>query len=116
MATFTKEKASASTGGKNIAIAATATPGTALHTTGTSSTTIDEVTLELCNTANAARLVTLEWGGTTSADNVKLSLDPYEIRVFTGILMGDGTTGRTVAAFADVSGVNAHIWVNRIAA
>jgi len=49
MATFTKALLSGSTQGKGIKVVATASTGTTIHTTGTSSTTVDEVWLYAYN-------------------------------------------------------------------
>jgi hypothetical protein len=69
-----KMKLSSSTDGRPIKIAATATPGTTVHTAGSG---IDIVYLQLCNTDTTARKVTIEWGGTTSPDDtIELTIPP----------------------------------------
>lgn len=62
----TQQKLSGSTDGKPILVAATATPGTAIHTaTASTTTTWDEVWLWATNNHTAAVLLTIEFGGTT---------------------------------------------------
>lgn len=116
MATFEKVKLSASTGGRRVKVAATSSAGTTIHATGISATVIDEVTLDLCNTSASAVTATVQWGGTTATDDeVKISLDPYEVRQYTGILHGDGSAGRTIAVYAGTTNVvTVGGWVNRI--
>jgi len=58
MATYTKVKLSESTTGRMIKVAQTATAGTLIHATGTSSTIIDEVWLYAVNSDTTARKLT----------------------------------------------------------
>lgn len=67
--TFSKLELSGSTDGRNIKIAATSSPGTAIHTATSSTTGYDEVWLWAVNSDSTARLLTLQWGGTTSPDD-----------------------------------------------
>ena len=67
MATITKHLLSGSTDGKQIKVAATATPGTAIHTAH--ATALDEVWLWADNDDVADILLTIEWGGVTDVDN-----------------------------------------------
>lgn len=114
MATFEKVHLSGSTGGREIIPSATASPGSTIHTTGTSATIIDEVTLIISNTQSTAQTVRLQWG-MDSVNPIVFSLDPYEVRQFTHILSGDGTTGRVIKVWAGSAAVCAvHGWVNRI--
>jgi hypothetical protein len=66
---YTREPLSASTHGRGIKIAATATPGTTIHTGQASTTLVDVVTLYAYNSDTVTRRLTLEWGGTTSPDD-----------------------------------------------
>jgi hypothetical protein len=121
MATFDKKLLSGSTGGKAIKVAATATPGTTIHTTGTSSSDIDEVWLYATNTSGSDVLLTVEYGGTTSPDDlieVTITAEAGLTLILPGtVLTGDGAAGRTVAAFAGTADViNVHGYVNRITA
>lgn len=120
MATFTKTLLSGSTRGRGIKVAATATPGTTIHTTGTSATTIDEVWLYAYNSDTSARLVTIEFGGTSSPDDhIKITIPAQSglVLIAPGLtLTGDGSAGSTISAFcATTNVVTFHGYVNRIA-
>lgn len=64
----------ASAEGDAIKVAATSTPGTLLHTAGASG--VEVLTLYAVNTSSTTVTLTLEWGGTTSPDD----LVPQDIR------------------------------------
>jgi hypothetical protein len=68
MATFSKVKLSASTDGKGVKIAATATAGTTVHTAH--ATALDEIYCWVSNTDSSDRTITIEWGGVTDPDNL----------------------------------------------
>lgn len=57
---------SGSTNGKPIPVAATATPGTLIHTATQTANEADEIYLWVSNVTGAAAVLTLEWGGTAS--------------------------------------------------
>lgn len=61
---------SGSTNGRGILVAATATPGTTIHTATSTSTEIDEITLYANNSHTADILLTIELGGVTSPDDL----------------------------------------------
>lgn len=61
MAVFSGSVLSGSTNGKPIPVAASATPGTTIHTAG--ATGYDEVYLWASNVTAAAATLTIEWGG-----------------------------------------------------
>lgn len=65
-----KRKLSGSTDGKPILIAATATPGTTVHTAvaGTTAGTFDEVWIYAYNGHTASVVLTIEYGGATVPD------------------------------------------------
>lgn len=104
MASITKVLLSGSTGGKQIKVAATATAGTTIHTTGTSASILDEVWLWAYNGDTAAIQLTIEWGGTTNPDdNIVQSIGAQSglVLVVPGlVLAGTGAAASTVAAFA----------------
>lgn len=104
MTTFTKVLLSGSTGGKQIKVAATATPGDLIHTTGTSATALDRITLYATNQDATAITLTIEWGGTTDPDDrISVSIpSKSSLTLVTPplLLSGDGAAGRTVRAFA----------------
>jgi hypothetical protein len=119
MATFSKVLLSGSTGGRLIKVAATATPGTTIHATGTSATIIDEIWLYASNTDSTDRKLTIEFGGTSAPDD----LIEFTVKAESGlylmvpglVLTGDGAAARTVRAFAASANVlNIGGFVNRI--
>lgn len=109
MATFSKELLSGSAGGRLIKVAATATPGTTIHATGTSSTIEDEIWLYAVNSDTTDRKLTIEFGGTSAPDD----LIEFTVKAESGlylvvpglVLTGDGSSARTVRAFAATTNV-----------
>ena len=119
MATFTKVKLSGSTEGKAIKVVQTASTGTTIHATGTSSSIIDEVWLYAYNSSASAVTLTIQFGGTTAVDNdIKLSLPAASglTLVVPGlILTGTGSAANTVYAYAGTTNVvTVSGYVNRI--
>lgn len=120
MATFTKTTLSGSTQGKGIKVVATASTGTTIHATGTSSTTIDEIWLYAYNSHTSAVVLTIQFGGTTSPDNdIKVTVPQGAglSLVCPGlILTGTGAAANTVSAYAATANViTLSGYVNRIA-
>ena len=119
MATFTKQTLSGSTDGRAIKVAATGTPGTTIHTGSSTATVIDEIWLYAQNTDTTARKLTIEWGGTTSPDDLIEITIPAEsglTLVAPGLLIkGNATAALVVRAFAATANVvTIHGYVNRI--
>jgi hypothetical protein len=119
MATFTKTLLSGSTQGKGIKVVATASTGTTIHATGTSSSTIDEVWLYAYNSSTGPVTLTIQYGGTTSPDNdIKIDLPATSglTLVVPGlILTGTGAAANTVYAYAGTANVvTISGYVNRI--
>lgn len=110
MATFSKQLLSGGVNGRPIAVAATATPGTVLHTAH--ATDLDEITLFACNTTGASVELTIEWGGVTTGDRTVVTLPSKEgdVLIAAGKLL---TGGLVVRAFAP-AGININGFVNRI--
>jgi hypothetical protein len=119
MATFTKLTLSASTDGRAIKVAATATPGTTIHTGPSSASEIDEVWLYAMNTDTAARKLTVEWGGVSSPDDlieIVLPAEPGLVLIAPGLLIKGNATPLLVRAFAATADViTIHGYTNRIA-
>lgn len=117
MASYSRQLLSASANGRAIPVAATATPGTAAHVAQAGTTGYDEIYLWVSNVTNAARLLTIEWGGTGNpADHLvhQLSIPANSppIPVITGQVL---QAGLTVALFADAANaLNVTGFVNRI--
>jgi hypothetical protein len=114
MATITKHILSGSTYGQPISVAATGTPGTTIHTTGTSATIIDEIWLYATNNDTVARNLTIEYG----SGNISLSLLPKTglTIILTGlVLTGSGSAGTVVKAFASSANqIQLSGYVNRV--
>jgi hypothetical protein len=119
MASFTKLTLSGSTDGRAIKVAATATPGTTIHTGPSSASEIDEVWLYAMNTDITPRKLTVEWGGTSSPDDLIEIFLPSEsglVLIATGLLIKGNATPLLVRAFAATADVvTLHGYVNRIA-
>ena len=119
MATFTKVLLSASSQGKPIKVAATATTGTTIHATGTSSSILDEVWLYAYNSATGPVALTVEYGGVTAPDqNIVISIPATSglTLVVPGLLLtGTGSAANTITAFAGTTNViTVSGYVNRI--
>ena len=118
MATFTKVKLSESTDGRAIKVAATATAGTAIHTGSATASTYDEVWLYAVNSSASAVKLTIEWGGTTSPDDlIELTVQPEAglVTIAPGLLIKGNATPLVVKAFAATADViTIHGFVNQI--
>lgn len=119
MATFSKAKLSASTDGRAIKVAATATAGTLIHTASSTPATLHEVWLYAMNTDAATHKLTIEWGGTTAPDDLIELTVPAEsglTLVAPGLLVVGNATPLVVRAFADATNLlTIHGFVNVIA-
>lgn len=107
-----KENLSGSTDGRPIKVAATATPGTLIHTADAAAQ--DEIVIYAANTDAVDRKLTIEFGGTTSPDDlveVTIPAESFEL-VIPGIPLTNSLAVRAFAAAADV--INVLGFVNRI--
>lgn len=118
MAAFSKLVLSGSTDGRAIKVAATGTPGTTIHTGSATAATLDEIWLYATNTDTTARKLTIEWGGTSSPDDLIELTIPAEsglTLVAPGLLIKGNATPLVVTAFAATANVvTIHGYVNRI--
>ena len=119
MANYSKLHLSGSAGGQPILVSASSTPGTTIHTTGTSASDLDEIWLYANNTSASAVKLTIEYGGTASPNNlieITIAAESGLVLVIPGLLLsGDGSAGRVVRAFAATGQViNITGYVNRI--
>ena len=113
MTTITKAKLSGSTDGRGVKVAATATPGTTIHTAH--ATALDEVWLWVVNTDSSTRKLTVEFGGTTSPDDlieVGIPAESGLVLVTPGLILTNSVVVRAFAATANV--LNVYGFVNRI--
>lgn len=117
MASFSRQLLSGSTNGRAIPIAATATPGTLLHTAIAGTAGFDEVLLWVSNVTGSARLLTIEWGGTGDPSDhmvkqYSIPANSAPIAVTFGQVLQNGLA---VRAFADAgAALNVTGYVNRI--
>jgi hypothetical protein len=116
---ITKEVLSGSTRGRGVLVAATSSTGTTIHTTGTSATNTDEIWLYATNNHTAAVELTIEYGTTGAANEIKVTIpekDALTVILPGTILRGDGSSGEVITAYAAVTNViTIHGYVNRIA-
>ena len=114
MATMALAELSGSTDGRMIKVAATATPGTLLHTAGavTGDDNYDDILLEGVNSDTVDRKLTIEWGGVTAPDDlIELTL-PAEgglVMLVRGILQ-NSLVVRAFAASANVVLIRGQVW------
>ena len=117
MATYSKQLLSAGTNGKNIKVVATASAGTTIHTAVSGTSNLDELWLFAMNTDSSDRKLTIEYGGTTSPDDLieqTLTTEAGWTLVIPGLLLQNGLIVKAFAAAANVVVINGY--VNRITA
>jgi hypothetical protein len=112
MATYTKLNLSASSNGRPIAVAATSSSGTLLHTAH--ATAKDEVWLYATNISSGAVDLTIEFGGTSASDRIIQSIPAKSGLAIDvpGVPLTGGVAVRAYAGTASV--INIVGWVNRI--
>lgn len=111
MATFTKVGLSGDSTGKGILVAATATPGTTIHTS-TSGTTFDEVWIYATNNDVSAVNLTIEFGQTSNVIKLSIPATSGLTIVIPGLILGPSLS---VAAFAGTTNkISLFGYVNRI--
>lgn len=117
MATVDKVLLSGSTDGRQILVVATATAGTTIHTaTATNDgSVLDEIWLWAVNTDTTNRKLTIEFGGTTTPNDIIEVTIPAEsgyVLVVPGLCLENSVVVRAFAASASVVNINGY--VNRI--
>lgn len=115
MATYSRVKLSGSTDGRLIKVVQTATAGTTIHTAH--ATAQDEVHLWAVNSDASAVKLTIEFGGTTSPDDlIEITIPPESglIEVVPGLTLTNSLLVRAFAGSANVIMIGGHI--NRITA
>lgn len=120
MATFTKRILSGSTNGRAIKIAVNSTPGTIIHTGPSDSNELHEVWIWVANSdITNNRKITIEFGGTTSPDDLIEYYLPPESGlhlIVPGLILKGNATPLIVRAFAESANiVTACGYVNVIA-
>jgi hypothetical protein len=112
MATFSKEFLSGSTDGLGVLVAATATPGTLVHTAH--ATGKDEIWIYATNNDTVAVTLTVEFGDATATNNIVLQIPSKSglTLVAPGLVL---TNSKTVNAFAGTTNkITLTGYVNRI--
>ena len=116
--TVSKELLSGSSDGSPIAVAATATPGTTIHTAvaGTTAGTYDEVWIWASNISASAVTLTIEFGGVGTSDKIVTSLPATSgpVLVVPGIPLQNSKVVKAFAGSASV--VNVAGYVNAMVA
>jgi hypothetical protein len=107
VATAVKRKLSGSTDGRPIKVVATASAGTTIHTAvaGTTAGTFDEIWLYAYNGDTVPRLLTIQFGGTsTPDDDVKVTLAAQSglQLIVPGLILQNGSVVRAFASAANV--------------
>lgn len=114
MATFSKLALSGSTNGRGIAVVATATAGTLIHTAQAGTSGFDEVWMYASNPTASGVLLTIEYGGVTTADQIRVTIPSQAglTVVVAGLVLQNALVVRAFAATA--SAINITGYVNRI--
>src|SRR5688572_7822508 len=94
---------SGSTDGRGILVAATATPGTTIHTAVAGATDFDLVTLYAVNLDTVERTLTLEYGGTGTGDTFPITLAAGRgpTLIVDGLPLHDGVVVRAFGSSAN---------------
>lgn len=116
MATFSKVHLTGSTSGRPISIAATTSPGTAVHTAVSGATDFDEVWLYAKNNTATAVKLTVEFGGVSTSDIIEVTIQGEQ--GLTCVVAGQPLNGGLlIKAFcATTTAVDLMGYVNRITA
>ena len=117
MTTFSRQLLSGSINGRAIPVAATATPGTLIHTAIAGTSAYDEIWLWVSNVTGAAATLTIEWGGVTDPGDhmskaVVIPANTGPTLICAGLVLQNGLV---VRAFSGTAGaLNIMGYVNRI--
>lgn len=117
MATFSKQLLSGSTNGRAVIVAATATPGTLIHTAIAGTSSFDEIYLYATNATGTAATLTLEYGGVLDPGDhackaLSIPANSPPIPILMGLLLQNGLVLRAFSGTA--SAINLTGFVNRI--
>lgn len=103
MAQITRLNLSGSTNGRRVKVAASATPGTVIHTAH--ATALDECYLNAHNSAATSVTLTIEFGGVATPDDVIEVTVPPKSGLMQ-VIAGDAVSGSLVVrAFASTANV-----------
>ncbi len=117
MPSYSRQLLSGSTSGREIPVAAVATPGTLIHTAVAGAGAYDEVYLWASNVTAAAATLTIEWGGVTDpgdhmVKSYSIPANSPPIPIATGQVLNGGLIVRAFSGTA--SAINIGGFVNRI--
>jgi len=117
MATYSRQLLSGSTNGRAIPVAATATPGTAIHTAVAGTASFDELYLWASNVTGSTATLTLEWGGVTDPGDhmvkqYSIPANSAPIPIATGQVLQNSLNVKAFSGTA--SAINITGYVNRI--
>jgi hypothetical protein len=112
---LSKNHLSGGADGVNIQISQTATAGDTVHTGPSTTTSFDEVWLYATNTSASDVVLTIEWCGTGTANNVSITVPANDtILVIPGWVIQGNASPLVVAAFAATTNViNINGYVNQ---
>lgn len=113
---YTRTNLSGSTNGRPIAVAATATPGTLIHTSVTGTTSLDEIWLWANNRTGTAATLTIEFGGVANSDHtveaLSLPANSGPMLIVPGLVLQNALIVRAFSGTANA--INMSGYVNRI--
>ncbi len=117
MASYSRVLLSGSTSGRPIAVAATATAGTTMHTAVSGAAAWDEIYAWFNNIDSSARTLTIEFGNAgTNADHLvdalSLPANSPPIPIVTGQVLNGGLLMKAFASVTNI--INCSGYVNRI--
>ena len=117
MSTYARVLLSGSTSGTPIPVAATATPGTLIHTALAGAVGFDEIYVWISNVTGSAATLTLEFGSVTDPGGlatkaVSIPANSPPIPILTGQVLNGGLVLRAFSGTA--SALNITGYVNRI--
>jgi len=112
---YTKQALSGSTNGRQILIAAVATPGTLIHTATAGIVNMDEVWIYVTNNHTANLALTIQFGGTTSPNDLIQMTIPTKSGLYLvvpGLIINNGLIVRAFAQTTNLLSISG--WVNHI--
>lgn len=112
---YSKALLTGSTNGRMIKVAATATPGTAVHTAVSGTTNLHEIWLFAVNSDTSIRKLTIEFGGVAAPDDlieIRIPAESGLVEIMGGFLLQNGLLIKAFAETANVVMVGG--WVNLI--
>ena len=113
-----KRSLSGSVDGRQIKVVRTATAGTLIHTaSGLDQTSHDEVWLYACNHHSGALILTIEFGGGDSPDDLivkSLAVNSGAVEVIPGLILTNGLVIRAFAGTGNLITISGWVYRNPI--